>query len=110
MSISTLLRNCVHSAPAPRRHAPTSRRERAGCRCRPLMESLEDRRLLSTLTVTNLQDSGAGSLRDAIALAASGDTIVFGSGLGGQTIGLTGGELAINKSLTIQGTPGSPET
>ena len=31
----------------------------------------------ATVTVTNPNDSGAGSLRDAIASAASGDTIGF---------------------------------
>ena len=63
----------------------------------------------STLTVTNTADSGAGSLRAAIAAANSGDIIAFDSGLAGQTITLYGYGLAINKSLTIEGTPGSPE-
>ncbi len=60
----------------------------------------------STLTVSNAQDSGAGSLRDAIAKANSGDTILFDSSLAGQTITLTSGELAITKSLDIEG-PGA---
>jgi hypothetical protein len=38
---------------------------------------LEDRTVLSTLTVLNNADSGAGSLRDILAAAQSGDTIVF---------------------------------
>jgi len=44
------------------------------------LEHLEDRRLLSTYPVTNLLDSGAGSLRDAIGLANANpgpDTITF---------------------------------
>jgi hypothetical protein len=45
------------------------------------LEALEDRQLFSTLTVTSLQDSGAGSLRAQIAAAQSGDTIVFSSSL-----------------------------
>lgn len=56
----------------------------------------------ATLTVTNLNDSGAGSLRAVISAAASGDTIVFANGLTG-TITLTSGELLIDKTLTIQG-------
>jgi hypothetical protein len=64
---------------------------------------LEDRRLPSTLTVTNTADSGAGSLRDAIAAAQAGDTIDFDPSLNGQTLQLTSGELVINKSLDIEG-------
>src|SRR3954454_6172140 len=72
----------------------------------PKLEVLEDRTALSTLTVLNNLDSGAGSLRDTIAQARSGDTIVFNPGLDGRTITLTGGQLAIRKSLDIQG-PGA---
>jgi len=57
----------------------------------------------ATLTVTSTGDSGAGSLRQAILDAASGDTIEFAVT---GTITLTSGELAISKSLTIKG-PGS---
>src|SRR6266545_693934 len=71
---------------------------------RPLLEALEERWVLSTITVLNNLDSGAGSLRDAIDnLAVSGDTIDFAAGLAGQTITLTSGELAINKNLIITG-------
>ncbi|MBU0674252.1 MAG: DUF4347 domain-containing protein [Proteobacteria bacterium] len=55
----------------------------------------------ATIIVTNTNDSGAGSLRQAIADAASGDTIDL-TGISG-TITLTTGELAINKSLTFTG-------
>src|SRR5262249_26476919 len=72
----------------------------------PRLEALEDRTALSTLTVLNTHDSGAGSLRDAIAHAKDGDTIVFDPSLNGQTIALTSGELAISKSLDIEG-PGA---
>ena len=58
--------------------------------------------LADTLTVTTTGDSGAGSLRQAIADAAPGDTIVFNAGLAGQTIVLSS-SLSIAKALTIDG-------
>ncbi|HKH19868.1 MAG TPA: choice-of-anchor Q domain-containing protein, partial [Gammaproteobacteria bacterium] len=57
----------------------------------------------ATITVTNTNDIGAGSLRQAIADASDGDTIDFDPSLGGQTITLTSGELLVNKSVTING-------
>ena len=54
----------------------------------------------ATMTVTNTNDSGAGSLRQAIADAHDGDTIDFGVT---GTITLTTGELLVNKSVTING-------
>lgn len=62
----------------------------------------------ATYTVTNLNDSGLGSLRQAMleADAATGDdTIVFQSGLSG-TITLTSGPLTINSNIAIYG-PGA---
>ena len=59
----------------------------------------------ATITVSNTNDSGPGSLRQAIADAASGDIIAFAPGLTG-TITLTSGELLIDKDLTIIG-PGA---
>lgn len=54
----------------------------------------------ATRTVTNLNDSGPGSLRDTIAASGSGDTINFSvSG----TVSLTSGALVISKTLTING-------
>jgi hypothetical protein len=60
----------------------------------------------ATITVLNTNDSGAGSLRQAISDSSSGDTINFDSSLNGQTITLTSGELLIDKNLTITG-PGA---
>src|SRR5262249_49395588 len=64
---------------------------------------LEDRTLPSTLTVLTNADSGPDSLRQAIADAQSGDTITFAPDMRGQTITLTSGELAVSKSLDIEG-------
>ena len=57
----------------------------------------------ATITVSNTNDSGAGSLRQAIADAHDGDTIDFGVT---GTITLTTGELLVTKSISING-PGS---
>ena len=69
-------------------------------RLRPTVTVLEGRTLLSTLTVTNADDSGAGSLRAAVAQAntdGGGDTIVFSSLFDSpQTITLTGGQLELS--------------
>ena len=79
----------------------------AAPRFRPRLEALEDRWLLSTLTVTNNLDSGPGSLRAEIAAAHNiKDTIVFAPSLTGQTITLTSAELLISTGVTIQG-PGA---
>jgi hypothetical protein len=58
--------------------------------------------LSDTITVTTTNDSGPGSLRQAIADAAPGDMINFDLPAP-SIIGLTTDELLINKSLTISG-------
>ena len=61
---------------------------------------------MATLIVSNLNDNGIGSLRDAIAQANTGDIIQFDSSLASQsnpTIKLTSSQLNINKSITIDG-------
>jgi hypothetical protein len=52
--------------------------------------------------VTNLNDSGSGSLRCAIASAKSGGAVTFAPGLAG-TVTLTSGALIVSKGLTING-------
>jgi hypothetical protein len=61
----------------------------------------------TALTVTTTNDGGAGSLRQAIADAVSGDQISF-SLPPNSSITLTTGHLSINKSLTIVG-PGADQ-
>src|SRR4029077_15986110 len=58
-----------------------------------------------TITVTNTNDSGPGSLRQALADAQNGDTIIFNLG-GAATISLTSGELVINQNIAVIG-PGA---
>jgi len=57
----------------------------------------------ATITVINTNDSGPGSLRQALADASDGDTITFAVT---GAIQLTSGELVINNSITISG-PGA---
>src|SRR5436190_8980013 len=57
----------------------------------------------ATITVTNTNDSGVGSLRQAILDAHDGDTVNFGVT---GTITLATDELLVDKSVTING-PGS---
>lgn len=55
------------------------------------------------VVVTNIDDAGSGSLRQAIADAPDGATIQFDPGIAGKTIVLTSGELLIDKPLTVEG-------
>ena len=70
----------------------------------PMVMALEGRELLSTLTVSNTNDSGADSLRAAIGQAnadGGGDTIVFSSKFNTpRTITLTGGSLLLTGTAT----------
>jgi len=59
----------------------------------------------ATIAVANCNDSGPGSLRDAIANAATGDTIDMSS-LACRTINLTSGAIAIaQRDLSLDGGP-----
>ena len=73
------------------------------CVIAALLLSATDARA-ATITVTNGNDSGPGSLRQAILIASPGDTINFAPSV--TTVNLTSGELVIDKNLTITG-PGA---
>ena len=88
----------------------SSDRKRRRWRMRPTVVVLEDRRLLSTFTVTNNASSGAGSLPYEIGLAntaGGANAIVFDSLFNTpQTITLGGTQLELstaNESVTITG-------
>jgi hypothetical protein len=86
---------------------PESRRSRA--RHRPFVESLEGRQLLATFTVTNVNDSGSGSLRQAILSSnATGgmaaNTINFAIGAGLQTISPKSALPTITHAVTLDAT------
>ena len=64
--------------------------------------------VLNVIEVTNNNDSGNGSLRQAITSAAPGTTIKFSSNLANQTINLTGGQFdlaPVEEPATINGEP-----
>jgi parallel beta-helix repeat protein len=73
-------------------------------RARVAVEALESRTVLSTFTVTNTLDTGAGSLRDAVAQANANtgpDTIVFSSLFNTpRTITLTSGAITFTDTST----------
>ncbi len=62
------------------------------------------------LVVTNLDDSGPGSLREALSLIADGGTITFDPGLAGATLVLTSGQLEIDSSVTVDAAAAAPVT
>jgi hypothetical protein len=88
---------------SPRDRGPTGSRRSSHRRRSAVfrLERLEERTVLSTLTVLNNLDSGLGSLRDTIAAANPGDTIEFAKDV--HRITLTSGELVIDKNLDIEG-------
>jgi beta-glucanase (GH16 family) len=55
------------------------------------------------IVVTNLNNAGDGSLRDALERIADGGTITFDPALAGGTIGLTTGPYVIGRPVTIDG-------
>ncbi len=87
----------------PRLRQRRAGRPRGRHRCRSALEGLEGRCLPST--VTNRNDTGPGSLREALATTPAGGTVDFQPGLTG-TLTLTSGELLVSTDLTITG-PGA---
>src|SRR4051812_24304580 len=92
-------------------HALRRARSRPGPRptFRAVLEPLEDRRLLATLTVVNTSDSGPGSFRQAILDSNTSvgvvDTIAFNIPGGGvQTIAPASALPAVTDPVTINGT------
>src|SRR5262245_59181680 len=86
-------------------HHPTRLRKRA-LAAQLSVERLEERTVPSTFTVTNLLDSGPGSLRTAIAAAndrPGADTIRFAPAARDGTIALTSGQLSITDYLILDG-------
>lgn len=71
--------------------------------CVPLLCAIVITAHADTITVTNTNDSGPGSLRQALADANDGDAIDFDPALNGQSIRLTGQELVIDKNISISG-------
>ncbi len=104
MGFTNWLRNRIHPA-------RWTRRPPARGRYRPRLQALEDRTLPSTFLVSNVADSGPGSLRQAILDAnahAGADVIDFAIGSGTQSIAVgstTSSPLpTITDSVTLDGT------
>jgi hypothetical protein len=108
--------------PQPRPHPRAARgwrpsAPRRPARLRPVLERLEDRTLPATFLVTVTDDSGAGSLRDAITQsnATPGANVIdFNIGTGVQTISLLSTLPTVTVPVTIDGTSepdfaGTPE-
>jgi hypothetical protein len=100
-----IFKQWLHNVLAPRvgvsRVSHRSKPRRPRHRCVPVVEWLEDRLVPATLMVTSTDDSGIGTLRDAITASVNrttdllgqtgtgNDTIRFSATIDGQTIGLT---------------------
>jgi hypothetical protein len=74
--------------------------------CVSLLCAIGSAAYATTITVTTTNDTGPGSLRQAIFTANNGDTIDFDPALNGQTVTLTSDELLMSKNITVSG-PGA---
>ena len=100
-------------SPLPLRWSKSIRRRRRPIsrNARLLLQALEDRTVPATFTVTNTSDSGAGTLRDAIAQANANtgadaivfDPNVFNASSGNQSILLLSALPTIADDLTMTG-------
>ena len=72
--------------------------------------TLDPRPKPAEVTVTTLEDSGEGSLRQALTEVADAGTISFDPSLAGQTLTLTSGQLDVVGSVTIDGPDAGPVT
>ncbi|MBD3636192.1 MAG: gliding motility-associated C-terminal domain-containing protein [Crocinitomicaceae bacterium] len=68
-----------------------------------LLLALANQFAIGQTVVTNINDSGVGSLRAAVNGASPGEVITFDPSLAGQTITLTSGELLLVNSITVNG-------
>lgn len=57
--------------------------------------------------ISNNNDAGPGSLRDAVMMASTGTTLTIPASLVGQVITLTGGPITIDKLMSIVSTTGT---
>src|SRR5213082_1775776 len=78
-------------------------RIRFGAACVLLLCAIATPARANTITVINTNDSGPGSLRQALADANDGDTINFDPSV--ASVILITAELAIDKSVTLSGAP-----
>jgi PKD domain len=124
MTVPTRIVDFFHRRSSLSRSGRAAADRRHGSRRRslPILEHLEDRQLLASFVVTNLADSGAGSLRDAInqanVSADGSSTISFQPGLTGAIeLSTTTNDAAslgpsffvISKDITIQGPTGGTD-
>src|SRR2546428_115778 len=108
MLFANWLRRMQKSLPPAGTIASRSRANRPRPGFVPRVEGLENRCVPSVFTVTNLNDSGTGSLRQAVASAnahAGGDVVQFAPGVHGS-ITLTSGQIDVTDDLAVAG-PGA---
>lgn len=76
-------------------------RDAEGATRGPSIAGFQLRELATSGAVTVAADGGAGSLRQAVALARPGDILRFAPALSGKTIALAGGPITLDKELVL---------